>query len=247
MTPAYLLSATRILERRLFLAGLILSFLTHVVLLSLFTLLGYGRGLSRKPLKTIEITYQDIKQLKAQVKPVAAKDVKLIKDVKSEEDEKVKVLTRKDNIFSSFGERIRDITKLSGNLLMNRDKDTNIRMLDIGKKITLSPLSTEKINNPQYLTYNDDMRSAISRNIKERAYTYVNHPDFQAGEVYVTFVLESSGMLKKVKIIEEKTAANSYLRNVALRSIMESNPFPPFPKGFDYPEFTFNLLITFQN
>jgi hypothetical protein len=75
----------------------------------------------------------------------------------------------------------------------------------------------------------------------------VNHPDFQAGEVYVTFVLESSGILKKVKIIEEKTAANSYLRNVALRSIMESNPFPPFPKGFDYPEFTFNLLITFQN
>ncbi|OGX34585.1 MAG: hypothetical protein A3C36_05195 [Omnitrophica WOR_2 bacterium RIFCSPHIGHO2_02_FULL_52_10] len=247
MTPAYLLSASRILEKRLFLAGLILSFLTHVVLISLFALLGYGRGLPRKSLKTIEIIYQDIKQLKAQAKPVAARDVKLVKDVKTEENEKVKVLTRKENIFSSFGERIRDITKLSGNLLMNRDKDTNIRTLDIGKKITLSPLSTEKINNPQYLTYNDDMRSAISRNIKERAYTYVNHPDFQAGEVYVTFVLESSGILKKVKIIEEKTAANSYLRNVALRSIMESNPFPPFPKGFDYPEFTFNLLITFQD
>ena len=247
MTPAYLLSASRVLEKRLFLAGLILSFLAHLVLISLFTLLGYGRSLSRRPLKTIEITYQDIKQLKAQAKPVTARDVKLVKDVKPEESEKVKVLTRKENIFSSFGERIRDITKLSGNLLMNRDKDTDIRTLDIGKKITLSPLSNEKISNPQYLTYNDDMRSAISRNIKERAYTYVNHPDFQAGEVYVTFVLENSGILKKVKIIEEKTAANSYLRNVALRSIMESNPFPPFPKGFDYPEFTFNLLITFQN
>ena len=38
-----------------------------------------------------------------------------------------------------------------------------------------------------------------------------------------------------------------YLRSVALKSIKESNPFPPFPIGFNYPEFTFNLMISFQD
>ena len=45
---------------------------------------------------------------------------------------------------------------------------------------------------------------AISRNIKRRAYAYVNHPDFEAGEVYLTFVLGSGGDLRALKIIEEK-------------------------------------------
>ena len=121
-------------------------------------------------------------------------------------------------------------------------------MLDVGHKITLAPMGATKITNPQYLMYNDEkVRAAISRNIKQRAYHYVNHPDFQSGKVYLTFVLASSGALKQVKIIDDKTFANGYLRKVALRSIKESSPFPPFPEGFDYPEFTFNLLISFQD
>ncbi len=91
------------------------------------------------------------------------------------------------------------------------------------------------------------MRETISRNIKQRAYTYVNHVDFEAGKVYLTFVLASNGMLKQLQIIDSKTSANAYLRGVALKSIKESNPFPPFPRGFDYPEFTFNLMISFQD
>jgi hypothetical protein len=75
----------------------------------------------------------------------------------------------------------------------------------------------------------------------------VNHPDFEAGKVYLTFVLASNGALQQLQIIENKTFANDYLRTIALKSIKESNPFPPFPKDFDYPEFTFNLLISFQN
>ena len=122
-----------------------------------------------------------------------------------------------------------------------------VAMLDIDRKITLPPIATEKITNPKYLSYNDDMRAVISRNIKQRAYTYVNHKDFEAGKVYLTFVLLNNGALKQLKIIDSKTVANEYLRYVALKSVKESNPFPPFPIGFDYPEFTFNLLISFQD
>ena len=150
-------------------------------------------------------------------------------------------------MFSIIGDRIKDISKISGNLLTSQKKNPTISTLDVGRKITLPPMGTTKITNPKYITYNDDMRGTISRNIKRRAYTYVNHRDFESGRVYLTFVLSSGGMLKQLQIIDSKTSANEYLRNVALKSIKESSPFPPFPIGFDYPEFTFNLLISFQD
>ena len=235
------------MEKRLFFASLFLSLLVHVIIIGILSFVGLKNNRPYKPKKSIEITYRDLKQLQKESKPMVSKDVKVVKDMEPQEKEKVKVLTRKDNIFSAFGGQIKDISKLSGKLPITREKTTKINTLDIGQKITLSPFTSEKITNPQYLTYNDDMRAMISRNIKQKAYTYVNNADFEAGEVYVTFILDSTGHLEKVKIIEEKTSANSYLRNVAVRSIMESNPFPPFPRGFDYPEFTFNLLITFQD
>ena len=235
------------MEKRLVFVGLALSFLVHAAIIALLSLPHSKTIISRKPFKSIEVTYQDLKPQKKVKKEAAFKDLKIVKDPKPYQNQKVRVLTKKDNIFSAIGDRIKDISKLSGKLRAGQKKTQKITTLDMGRKITLSPLGVEKITNPQYLTYNDDMRETISRNIKQRAYTYVNHPDFEVGEVYLTFVLASSGMLKQVKIIEDKTFANGYLRNVALRSIKESNPFPPFPKGFDYPEFTFNLMISFQN
>ena len=235
------------MEKNFFIASIILSFLVHTVSFVLLSL-PYSRvGVSSKVFKSIEVTYQDLKSQKEENKKALFKDLKVIKDSKPYENQKLRVLDKKGNMFSAMGNRIKDISKLTGKLRASQKKSRKITTLDLAKKITLPPLSTEKITNPKYLTYNDDMRDTISRNIKQRAYAYVNHPDFEVGEVYLTFVLASEGMLKDVKIIEGKTFANDYLREVALRSIKESNPFPPFPKGFDYPEFTFNLLISFQN
>jgi len=31
-----------------------------------------------------------------------------------------------------------------------------------------------------------------------------------------------------------------------LRSIKDANPFPPFPKDLNYPELTFNVVISFE-
>jgi outer membrane biosynthesis protein TonB len=235
------------MERNLFLASITLSFLVHAISIGIFSL-PYERA--KKPsdeFKSIEVTYQDLKTKKEEKKDTLFKDLKVVKDLRPYEDQKLKVLDKKRNMFSTIGSRIKDISKLTGTLRTSQKKTQRVATLDLAKKITLPPLSAEKITNPKYLTYNDDMRDTISRNIKQRAYTYVNHPDFEAGEVYLTFVLASEGTLRGVKIIDDKTSANEYLREVALRSIKESNPFPPFPKGFNYPEFTFNLLISFQN
>lgn len=234
------------MEKKLFIIGLLFSFLVHVFIIAFLSLLQSKRIIFPRPIKSIALTYQNLKTRTEEKKETSFKDLKVTRDLKPYQNQKIKVLTKKENIFSMIGKRIRDISKLSGKLRSSQTTQ-KITTLDIGKKIILSPLKAEKITNPKYLTYNDDMRETISRNIKQRAYAYVNHPDFEAGEVYLTFVLENGGMLKQVKVIEDKTFANDYLRDVALRSIKESNPFPPFPKGFDYPEFTFNLLISFQN
>lgn len=94
----------------------------------------------------------------------------------------------------------------------------------------------------RYMTY----RMQVRDKIRNRAYFYVNDPDFDSGEVYLTFVLSSDGDLKQVKIIHEKTRANSYLRSLGMRSIKESAPFPAFPKDLNYPELTFNVVISFE-
>ncbi len=234
-------------EKNLLITGFVLSLLVHAVGVILLSLPYIKAIKPPKSFKSIEVTYQDLKSSQKGRKESSFRDLKVAKDPKPYEDQKVRILEKKGNLFASLGDRIKDISKLTGKLRSSDKKIQKITTLDLGKKITLPPLSAEKITNPKYLTYNDDMRDVISRNIKEKAYAYVNHPDFEAGEVYLTFVLASEGVLRGVKVIEDKTSANDYLRDVALRSIKESNPFPPFPKGFDYPEFTFNLLISFQN
>jgi len=235
------------MEFKLFSTSLIFSFLIHAAVIGILSLPSSQGLLFSKSSKTIEVTYQNLKQLKVENKEIVVKDFKIAKRARPQEKQKVEVLTKNENMFSVFGSRIRDISKMSGNLLTNQKKNPKITTLDIGRKITLPPMGTTKITNPKYITYNDDMRATISRNIKQRAYTYVNHSDFEAGQVYLTFVLASDGVLKQLKIIDEKTSANDYLRSVALRSVRESSPFPPFPIGFDYPEFTFNLMISFQD
>jgi len=235
------------MEKNLFLTGLLLSFFVHAATIGLLSLSHARLSLFKKSSKSIEITYQRIKSATRKNKEIVVKDLKVSKDLKPQKKQTVKVLSRENNMFSIIGDRIKDISKLRGNLLASQKKSPTVSMLDTGRKITLPPMGTTKISNPKYITYNDDMRAVISRNIKRRAYTYVNHKDFEAGKVYLTFVLSSSGMLKQLQIIDSKTSANEYLRNVGIKSIRESSPFPPFPMGFNYPEFTFNLLISFQD
>lgn len=235
------------MEKKLFLTGLLFSFLAHAVAIGLLSLSHSRLSLFSKTSRSIEVTYQKIKPLTSKKREIVVEDFKVLKILKPRQKQKVKVLSKKGNMFSVIGDRIRDISKLSGNLITSQKKNSTISMLDVGRKITLPPMGTTKITNPKYISYNDDMRAVISHTIKKRAYTYVNHRDFEVGKVYLTFVLSSGGVLKQLQIIDGKTFANEYLRNVALKSIKESSPFPPFPLGFNYPEFTFNLLISFQD
>jgi TonB family protein len=113
-------------------------------------------------------------------------------------------------------------------------------IIAVKKKITLPPVDMEKMNNPSYVSYYQFVREKIRRA------AYQNYSRSETGEVYMAFVISSTGILRDVRLIEEKSSSNYYLRETALRSIRDASPFPLFPKELDYPQLSFNVIISFE-
>lgn len=65
------------------------------------------------------------------------------------------------------------------------------------------------------------------------------------GDVYVRFVIVSSGTLKEVSIIDERSTDNGVLRIAAFEAVKNSAPFPSFPQKAELPEIVFTCQITF--
>ena len=113
-------------------------------------------------------------------------------------------------------------------------------VIAVKKKITLPAVDIDKINNPSYLSYYQIVREKIRRA------AYQNYTRTDSGEVYLSFIVSREGFLTQLRLVEEKSSPNHYLREVALRSIKEASPFPDFPKDLDYPQLSFNVIISFE-
>jgi len=110
----------------------------------------------------------------------------------------------------------------------------------IKKKITLPAIEMAKIDNPSYISYYQIVREKIRRS------AYQNYTHNETGEVYVSFIISNDGYIKDVRLAQEKTKASDYLKNIALKSIRDASPFPNFPKELDYPQLSFNIIISFE-
>ncbi len=108
------------------------------------------------------------------------------------------------------------------------------------KKITMPVIENDKINNPTYMNYYQMVREKI------RHCAYQNYGRSETGDVYLSFVISSAGELKDTRLIEEKSTSSIYLTEIALRSIESAAPFPGFPKELDYPQLSFNVIISFE-
>lgn len=229
------------IENQLFYWSLIASLLTHFSLIWYLSLPTLGVKIFQRPLRQIEVTYHVIKKTPdIQGQKADFKNVRVIKPPPPPQD--VKVLSKESETFSSMARDIKDMAKWSGKWESGVKKTTNIKTLDFGRKITVPLLKADKIINPKYLNYTQDIRHKI----KQKAYSYVGHPGFEEGEVYLTFVLTSKGLLRNVKIISDRTSANVYLQQIGMRCIEDAAPFPPFPVDLQYPELTFNVIISFE-
>lgn len=110
------------------------------------------------------------------------------------------------------------------------------------REIYVPSVIVEKMGGPKYFNYKEHIR----RKIKEKAYGHIEDQRLNSGEVYLTFVLSANGSLRQIRIVEDKTQANEYLRGIGLKSVQEANPFPPFPKDLNYSELTFSVPISFR-
>jgi len=113
-------------------------------------------------------------------------------------------------------------------------------IIAIKKKITLPPIDADKINDPSYISYYQIVREKIKRA------AYQNYTHNETGEVYLTFVISSDGMLRQTRLVEEKSSPIQYLREIALKSVTDASPFPNFPAELNYPQLSFNVIISFE-
>ncbi len=131
----------------------------------------------------------------------------------------------------------------SGNLpkpTFNRPEFSKPDIIAVKKKITLPAVGLDKINNPSYISYYQIVREKIRRA------AYQNYTRTETGEVYISFIISNEGYLKEVRLSEEKSSSSVYLREIALRSVKDASPFPRFPKELDYPQLSFNIVISFE-
>ena len=126
------------------------------------------------------------------------------------------------------------------NLSIKKPKFLRPEIIAVKKKITLPPLDDEKITNPVYLNYYQMIRERIKRA------AYQNYTSLINGEVYMSFIILNNGQLRNTRIDEAKSTAYAYLKEIARKSIYDAAPFPSFPKNLDYPELSFNVIISFE-
>lgn len=110
----------------------------------------------------------------------------------------------------------------------------------VKKKITLPPVDLDKINNTSYINYYQIVREKIRRA------AYQNYTRSETGEVYLSFIVSHDGYIREIRLIEEKSSSNPYLQEIASRSIRDASPFPDFPQELDYPQLSFNVVISFE-
>lgn len=113
-------------------------------------------------------------------------------------------------------------------------------LIAIKRKIALPAIEMAKIDNPSYITYYQIVREKIRRS------AYQNYTHNRTGEVYISFIISNDGYVKDVRLVEDRTTGDDYLKEIALKSVKSASPFPNFPKELDYPQLSFNIIISFE-
>ncbi|MBU1853597.1 MAG: TonB C-terminal domain-containing protein [Candidatus Omnitrophica bacterium] len=94
-----------------------------------------------------------------------------------------------------------------------------------------------------YISYYRAVREKIKRSANQ---LYPKNRYLGEGEVVLSFIVASSGELLQVRLIEERSINSSLLRKIAVSSIQDASPFPPFPEGMDQYQIVFNVVLAFE-
>lgn len=100
-----------------------------------------------------------------------------------------------------------------------------------------APLKGKK----DYINYYHLIREKIRGQLKER---YVNR--HHEGEIVLIFILDLNGSLVVVETDDTRSVQDEFLRRMALESVRDAAPFPPFPKELAVPKMSFDLTVSFK-
>lgn len=143
---------------------------------------------------------------------------------------------KRDKIYKKIKELI------SKNIFVRKPQRLPAQFVSIKKTVKLADILDKNQKNPNYMSY----YRIIRKKIKETAYRNYNRID--NGEVYVSFVVSIFGQLWDIRINEEETTASTYLKDIALKSVKDAEPFPDFPPDLaDFAQLSFNIIICFES
>ncbi|MDE2222664.1 MAG: hypothetical protein KGK03_06305 [Candidatus Omnitrophica bacterium] len=124
--------------------------------------------------------------------------------------------------------------------MFDEHKPEHFSTMELNRRVFIKPITSAKINNPVYALYNEMIRDRIKEKV------YANYDRMEAGVVYLTFLLDKHGVLRAARIIPGKTNASEHLQEISMRSLRQASPFPPFLKGMNLEEYSFNIEIQYQ-
>lgn len=114
------------------------------------------------------------------------------------------------------------------------------------KNIKLKDISKETPREPAYINYKNKIRGQI----REKVYYYSEQCLFfdnpRKGSIFVSFTINSNGILKELNILGEKSSNDELLKKIVLNAIKDASPFEEFPKELKYNERIINLEISFE-
>ena len=124
----------------------------------------------------------------------------------------------------TFGERMQIRIPDRPQLASARDMETVIP--NPGTVIDLTDLVDASSGDPDLLSYFGAIRERIQRTANQQQFALEEE---QGGLIYVSFTLLSSGAIQDVSIVSERSAPGRTLREISVRIVRSSGPFPPFP------------------
>ncbi len=87
------------------------------------------------------------------------------------------------------------------------------------------------------------------RTVRERIVERLRHNycyNFRDGDVDLLFVLNSNGTIRRINVDLDASTDKKKLIDVAVLSLQQASPFPPFPDELPYRDMPFELTISFK-
>ena len=186
---------------------------------------------TRRSLEKIEITYYKIKKEEPKKKktssvirkPIIKNLPKVTKEEVLKPPKEIAKEASKPKVEEKTTVALKKVEEKKFETVIKEEKDT-------AKKVT-------------YINYYRAVREKI------RKYADRNYPkarDLGEGEVLLNFIISSSGELLQIRVVNGKSVKDPDLREIAINSIKDASPFPPFPKGMSQYRITFNLILAFE-